>query len=382
MKQDKIKEKDTTNKKKKTDSIRTDNICVGQVFKNYKDLCINGLNIIPQSSGKARILQEKKINEYISFIKEGHKIIITEIKEIENKRGSCGKYNKLINDALTIIMYTHRHNKQLYITKSELMCKLGLINENFTDCRTHINSISYMLKIDELFLSDFFKNNYDRTNWVLKTNLDKFMESTQCCSLEDVVLLKYEDDKTKIATTKDIEIIEKCEDKALEELELKNREELQYKNKWLAFINKTTFYLKQHEEFKQIKHYYKLYRFTINPVKVNNLYKNLKETCLNVIANKINKESRTACKQSITTRQENAKKRLLKDVYEDKTYKKDRDTLLNSEKAAEFNNICMNRFIKITATKIDIDKAIRVYNKKKKTKSKLQTKKNEEVIPF
>ena len=106
------------------------------------------------------------IHESYEYIVPRPNIILQLHRDLYSYAGSGGEYKNADNVTLApdsenksytpIIIHD---DKQLYITKSELMCKLGLINENFTDCRTHVDSISYMLKIDELFLSDFFKNN-------------------------------------------------------------------------------------------------------------------------------------------------------------------------------------------------------------------------------
>ena len=75
-------------------------LSVGQVFKNYKELC-SALQIEVRD-GKSKRLQMEEVKRFMNLDKQGHKFIITEIyptpipKEIkENKRNS--KYKDLID---------------------------------------------------------------------------------------------------------------------------------------------------------------------------------------------------------------------------------------------------------------------------------------------
>ena len=169
----------------------------------------------------------------------------------------------------------------------------------------------------------------------------------------------------RLATYKEMELINECELEVLKELDINSREELQYRDKWNIFVKKSLEKIRKYEEFKLLKFYYKLYRFEINKYEIEKLYNDLKDKDLDKKVSKINKHSKKAAKESIVDRQKKASGRLLKNDY-DKDYEKDRDKILIKEDVIKQNNLCMNSFIKSTAKEIDMNKVIKSNRKKRK----------------
>lgn len=362
----------TKDKKKKTDKICTKDVCEGQVFKNYAEFC-KALKIKPKASGNSKKLQIKKIEELIKFKKEGQRIIILSIEE-EETRGTNSVYYKCMSEALIIILYDNsKHNDYYYTTKTDLLVNLGFINKNFSKCRANIDSIAYYLGIDKLILINFFKINIDRINSVFKYNINKFIsEHNDCFELDKGFIrlafdVSEENEKARyrLATYKEMELINECELEVLKELDINSREELQYRDKWNIFVKKSLEKIRKYEEFKLLKFYYKLYRFEINKYEIEKLYNDLKDKDLDKKVSKINKHSKKAAKESIVDRQKKASGRLLKNDY-DKDYEKDRDKILIKEDVIKQNNLCMNSFIKSTAKEIDMNKVIKSNRKKRK----------------
>jgi hypothetical protein len=382
------KTKDTTKKNKK-DKINTKNICVGQVFKNYTEFC-KAIKVTPKTSGNSKKLQIKRIQETINFKIEGRsKIIVTEIKENDKRGYNATTYCKLINNALIILLHKNSKKGYYYTTKTDLLVNLGLINKNFSKCRANTSVVAYHLDIPKLVLINFFKTNMDRVNATLKYNVEKFInkineENEYCCELDKgFVRLCFNtgrEDKIRyrLATQEEIELINKCEEEVLKELKIDSREELQYRDKWNTFITESLLKVKQLEGFKDLKFYYKLYRFEVDEEKFEQLYCELEEKDLNKIVNKINKQSKKASKESIVARQKKASGRLLKNNYE-KDYEKVRDELLVKEDVIKQNNICINSFIKATAKEIDINEVIKKNRRKHKKEAKQEVV-TEEVI--
>lgn len=117
----------------------TPTLSVGQVFKNYKELC-SALQLEVRN-GKSKRLQMEEVKRFMNLDKQGHKFIITEIyptpipKEIkENKRNS--KYKDLI-DYLFIEglceLTRNNGNKQIEITCDlrQLAHSLSMIKWSF-----------------------------------------------------------------------------------------------------------------------------------------------------------------------------------------------------------------------------------------------------------
>ena len=382
------KTKDKVNKSKQ-DKICTKNICVGQVFKNYEEFC-KAIKIKAKTSGNSKKLQVQRIKEVVDFKIEGRKkIIITAIKESDKRGYNAITYSRLISNALIIILYENNEKGFYYTTKMDLLVSLGLLNKNFSKCRANANTIAYHLDIPKLVLINFFKTNVDRVNATLKYNVEKFLneineENEYYCELnKGFIRLCFnvgKEDKVRyrLATEQEVKLIDECEKEVLKELDIDTREELQYRDKWNTFITESLLKVKQLEGFKDLKFYYKLYRFEVDEEKFEQLYCELEEKDLNKIVNKINKQSKKASKESIVGRQKKASGRLLKDDYE-KEYEKTRDELLIKEEIIKQNNICMNNFIKITAKEIDINEVIKKNRRKHKKAARKEAVKEEIV---
>ena len=120
--------------------MKIENIGEGRVFKNWKVLC-EVLEVEPKSHSY-RVKQEKEFRCYFNWIKEGHKIIITEVyEEPRGKEDGRSKGNKVIfkngelGDSLilTLSKATPRSEtvecKTCYYSVRDLARDLGLIGE-------------------------------------------------------------------------------------------------------------------------------------------------------------------------------------------------------------------------------------------------------------
>ena len=58
--------------------MNIENICVGQEFKNFKELCLH-LGVKPAVGGRNTKLQKEEFERYFRYSKSGHKIKIEEI---------------------------------------------------------------------------------------------------------------------------------------------------------------------------------------------------------------------------------------------------------------------------------------------------------------
>lgn len=373
MKQDKTKEK-----------ISTDDICVGQVLKNYKELC-KALGITEKKSG-SKAYQLKEIERYIEYHKQGNKFIITKIydeplEKVEN-RGSKSIYKDLIYSSLIVILHKNRNNKNFFITKSKLLEQLGFVNKNFAECRTAVKAAANYLKVDEKFLIDFLKANQDRVNTVFQYHLDKFIEETDCCLVKkDVIrisenipkLLGVEQDEVgerhRFATDKEIEKIEKYEEEVLKMLKVKKKSDLHIKNLWPKFVHECNTQLKSDSDFKIFNYYYKVYVFKINKLKIEDLYKDLTEKKISVLSAAINKASKESALDSIQTRKAHALKRLKENLYKDyQDFLREHDKVLIRKEVLKENKSCVSKLVSNQAKKIDIKEVKKEYEKKYKDK--------------
>ena len=156
----------------------TPTLSVGQVFKNYKELC-SALQIEVRD-GKSKRLQMEEVERFISLDKQGHKFIITEIhptpipKNIkENKRNS--KYKELIEYQFIEGLYEltrNNENKNIIIicTFKELAYNLSMINDRF---KSYINDNDDSL----LFNQKEYSNAYYALRQRLKGYIDTALKS-------------------------------------------------------------------------------------------------------------------------------------------------------------------------------------------------------------
>lgn len=174
----------------------TPTLSVGQVFKNYKELC--STLQIEVRDGKSKRLQMQEVERFISLNKQGHKFIIAEIyptpipKNIkENKRNS--KYKNLIEYQLIEGLYEltrNNENKNIVIicTFKELAYNLSMINDYFNPC----------IYDDSLpFDQESYSNAYYALRQTLKGYIDTALKSLERnheinYSREKLLVIDYE----------------------------------------------------------------------------------------------------------------------------------------------------------------------------------------------
>jgi len=117
-------------------NIQVEQLQVGQIIKNYKELC--AILDIPVKSGNTKIAQFKDIEQYCKLIKDGKKFTVTEIyvepiKKIDG-RVNTGGYNKVDYIESIEDMILHQlacDGGHLCQSKSSLMFNSGFYNEEY-----------------------------------------------------------------------------------------------------------------------------------------------------------------------------------------------------------------------------------------------------------
>ena len=136
--------------------LNTNNLKSNQTFKNYKELC-NFLNE-PIKTGKAKQLQLKEWERFFLFLKEGQKIIITEIfdipKEKIDKRANNkgGNNNKNVKPMMDYIMHIFNpdYMNEYYTISIWSTLILKILNKDVCD----------MIYRDDETISQFCEDNH------------------------------------------------------------------------------------------------------------------------------------------------------------------------------------------------------------------------------
>ena len=158
----------------------TPTLSVGQVFKNYKELCV-ALQLKP-TCGKSKQLQMREIERFVSLEKQKYKFIIKEIysapkpKEIKENKGNS-KYKDLIEYQFIEGLYEltrNNENKNIVIicTFKELAYNLSMINDRFV---SYIDDNDSSLPFDQ----ESYSNAYYALRQRLKSYIDTALKSLE-----------------------------------------------------------------------------------------------------------------------------------------------------------------------------------------------------------
>lgn len=117
------------------ETLYTSKLYTNQIFKNYKELCAY-LNEEPKKANSKKA-QIKEWERYFSFIKEGQKIIITEVfddplNKIDNRGGNNNKNVKPVMDYLMSVFNTSKIDKY-YTISNWSTAILHILNKEVCD---------------------------------------------------------------------------------------------------------------------------------------------------------------------------------------------------------------------------------------------------------
>lgn len=141
--------------------MKIENLVVGKVYKNYKEIC-EFLNDKPKA-GKSKQLQIKDWERYFNYKKDGHKWIITEIFN-EPKEKTDGKmkgnnsspYLKHM-EILILDLLAHQNKGNTFTTsKNALLKQLKVINSNYISYKNKRPLLSKQTEICLDEINDYF----------------------------------------------------------------------------------------------------------------------------------------------------------------------------------------------------------------------------------
>lgn len=154
------------------------NLQPNHTYKNYKQLC--EVLEIPVKAGNSRKAQLKEMERYFKYDKKGHSFIITHIYEIplpenNNKTKYITTIQKLILDKVV----QFGNNGHLFISKSELLKELQMINQNYAYAKYKQLRLAQHMNITLEEVEDFYTTSDD----LLKRNIEAALNSLRNQSL-------------------------------------------------------------------------------------------------------------------------------------------------------------------------------------------------------
>lgn len=141
------------------ENIKIENLQVGQVIKNYKELC-KALNI-EYKKGNSKTIQLKKLDEFIVYHKEGNKFIIDEIKKNnmllidKRKLGNKSKTSKEIGDIILYKLLIEYRGINVSITSTELLYRFGIVTKRYKELSRDTELFKIETGIDFKYINQF-----------------------------------------------------------------------------------------------------------------------------------------------------------------------------------------------------------------------------------
>lgn len=160
--------------------MKTENLKIGQIIKNYKVLCTDYLNVEP-TKGNGRNYHFKELERFCLYHKEGQKIIIDEVfNEVKEKVDMRGKQDNntpkyVENIELNIIgeLLTRGQDNKYVVGRGVLLRNVGLTNINYSYCKRRQDKLATYLEVKKEVVNDY----YTCVDSMILGNLEKALKN-------------------------------------------------------------------------------------------------------------------------------------------------------------------------------------------------------------
>ncbi|WP_047155168.1 hypothetical protein [Aneurinibacillus tyrosinisolvens] len=283
------------------------NICAGDIVKNYKELCaLLGQTDRTGNSKKSQIAEWER---HFKYSKSGNKFVIEEIYETPlEKEENRGGANRILPHAdrmdrvLMYILNKEETNGELFLTRNTLLKEMNMINGNYKFCDRNVKKVSTYLNIEEAIIEEFFVSTKRTFTSNIESMLNRlssgsflFWSKVKTVCVADAQVKRDKSDKLKIekrkvfdeygnmdveilvnglptgqksfraATDEEIEIILTVEGEVLDSMDFKDKQEVVQHGKWDEFIDQVNDIL---FERANIVFYYNSYKIIRNKARL------------------------------------------------------------------------------------------------------------------
>lgn len=263
--------------------MKIKNLKIGQVLKNYKELCTI-LEIEP-TTGKSKQLQLKELERYCKHHKEGNKIIIDEIyskelKKMDRRSNNKGGNNvKYVGDMEYLILsllnkFNISKRERVGFSKNLLFSHCGLINENYRVIKGNTLRFSQLVDMPVQTINECFDYTNNRMLKTLQSALNR-MQRQALITWSNGYNMVLIDDKgqeyLEVASVEAEKIIMSIERSLMLEMGHKNKRFIFTSGQWNLFKEKATEQLK--ELYPNLSYYYDNISFNYNNKDIKNALK-------------------------------------------------------------------------------------------------------------
>lgn len=241
------------------------NLYEGLRLKNYIALC-ECLGI-EKKSGKAKILQIKKLERYCDFRREKQQYIITKIynnPEAEKDGRQLSRKRKFF-PYLEVLIKLSWIPEQKYITYKALIKRCGLYNKYHAEYILHKEVFCQRHKLKKEYVEDFFYEYEKKLNEILKVAIINLSKRKEIITKPVIMVKKYYG--IVEASEEEKKRIEELEDALLDERGMSGKYARYYKQ--YSTINKSVL---TDEDLKGIKYYYRAFKLEdMNELKIEDV---------------------------------------------------------------------------------------------------------------
>ncbi|WP_144700167.1 hypothetical protein [Fictibacillus phosphorivorans] len=247
--------------------MKTEKLKPGQTIKNYKVLC-EFLEVPVKSSSKSKMYQFKELERFCKFRKSGHNILIDEVYEtpiekIENRGKSAGSRRSIYGNAIQLLIadLLAQSGGHISISRSRLLNRIGMINNNYGGCGELVPKLSKYTRINEKVIYDFYNTSNSNFKSTIESALNNLMDK-RIIMFNTVIKIREKGEfTTRIASENELSVIMDCEKEVLEEMKYQKMSLVRISRDWKKFKGKVKKYL---NEYSHIEYYYTAYDITVN----------------------------------------------------------------------------------------------------------------------
>lgn len=253
--------------------MKIENLKVGQVLKNYKELC-KLLGLKPTSkANNSRKAQFKELERYCKYHKEGHKIIIDEIYSEELKKvdkRTKGNNVKYANDMEYLILsllnkFEISKDEKVGFSKNLLFSHCGLINHNYRLVKGNTLKFSQMIDMPVQTINECFDYTNNRMLKTLQSALNRMQRQaliTWSNGYNLVLIDNKGQEYLEVATIEDEKVIMSIERNIMLKMGYTNKRLIFMSGQWNSFKEKATKQLKI--IYPDLSYYYDNISFNYN----------------------------------------------------------------------------------------------------------------------
>lgn len=245
-------ENDNQNTDRSISGIDTNNLELGMVVKNYKEMCrILNEQVCEGNSKKAQL---KEWARYFLWEKKGQKFIILDIYDEplpkEDGRANRNIYATYIEVILVKILAKQKNSKDpFYFTTNQMWKLLGMINNNYKNISLdELNDRIPGYDVKPFDVKKFYQRCNQRLRDILFSSLDRLESRALIKYDREIVIVFYDEDNHKIslpANDQQKKKILKAERKALLDMGLESKRHVYASFRDTEFFEKMNAYLQE-----------------------------------------------------------------------------------------------------------------------------------------